>query len=61
MNGSWSGLGSYRVLVLNQVPQQGVALLTHVVQVDVGDGVAAGVLVLVHGRPCGEGQPERRR
>lgn len=39
----------YRILVLHQVPQQRAALLTHVVQVDVGDSVA-GVLVLVYGR-----------
>lgn len=44
---------AYRVLVLHQVPQQSVALLADVVQVDVGHGVAAGVLVLVDRRTCG--------
>lgn len=48
------GLKSYRVLVLNQVPQQSVALLTDVVQVDVSHSVAAGVLVLMDGRTCRE-------
>ena len=42
----------YRVLILHQVPQQSVALLTDIIQVDVGDGVAAGILVLMDGRPC---------
>lgn len=45
---------SYRVLVLHQVPQQRVALLADVVQVDVGDGVAARVLVLMDGGTYGE-------
>lgn len=38
---------AYRVLVLHQVPQQRVALLADVVQVDVGERVAA-VLVFVN-------------
>ena len=43
--------GSYRVLILHQVPEQRVALLAHVVQVDVSHGVAR-VLVLVDLRAC---------
>lgn len=41
---------TYSVVVLHQVPQQRVALLANVVQVDVGHGVAARVRVFVRGR-----------
>ena len=50
----------YRVLVLDEVPQQGVPLLTHVVQVDVCDRVARGELVLVYGRACRGGRRRAR-
>ena len=54
-------LRPYRVLVLHQVPQQSVPLLTDVVQVDVGHSVAAGVLVLMDGRTYRDGGRSRHR
>lgn len=38
---------TYRIVVLDQVPQESVSFLTDIVQVDVGDRMG-GILMLVH-------------
>lgn len=45
---------SYRIFILYQVPEQSVALLTNIIQVDVSHSVAAGVLMFMNSWTWGD-------